>query len=335
MTCPRQYQLAILEGWGGSTIDLTFGVIFASAVETFKKALLDGKSWEDAQFAAFNYAFERSWDPIVGPFGGQYRTQWRCKGEVKYKNAKGNPAKCPRSHKGVWFEDEPPTICGDCGSEVEIASNWVPENPAKDRYTLLRLVVWYCEENRNSSFKPYTFPDGTPAVELSFRMPLGWTSPYGDPYMLCGHIDSLMTFGQETFITDNKTTKSALGPVYWAGYSPNIQVEVYDLAGSMLFQDLSLKGVVIEGAQTLQSGARFGQGIIYRNDSQREETLREIRYWIGQAEKWAADGYWPRNTAACYLCGFKQVCNKDPQTRDMYLKSGFQKREPWNPLVER
>lgn len=347
MKCPRYYQLSILQGWGGSKVDLEFGGFFATAVEIYKKALLDGKSWEDAQYDAFSYAFEKSGrydilydsgdtlNTVWVPWGGVYTRQWHCLGTEKYKNAKGNAAKCPRSHKGVWSEDEAPSICGDCGSDIEVLDNWVPGHPSKDRYSLLRLVAWYCEENKSSHLQPYAFPNGQPAVELSFRFPADWQSPFGDTYIICGHIDSIMSFGKEHFIADNKTTKSALGALYWSGYAPNIQVEVYDLAGSILFQDLGLKGVLIEGAQVLQSGARFGQGIVYRTDAQRNETLRELRHWIRTAEEYAMADYWPRNTAACFNCGFKLVCSKDPQTRDMYLRSNFQQRTPWNPLEER
>lgn len=341
MECPYKYYLTIIQGWRGSGVDLEFGGLYAGAVEVFKKSLLAGATWEDAQLAAFSYAFDKSGYYLTNsdndrwvPWGGSYVQQWRCTGTEKYHNNKGNPAKCPFSHKGVWMDGFAPGVCGECGSPTQEAVNWLPLNPAKDRYTLLRLVTWYCEEQKGSQVRPYSFPDGTPAVELSFRMPLPWTSPAGDPYILCGHNDSLVTFGDEGFVSDNKTTKKQLGPAYWAGYSPNVQVEIYDLAGSVLYQDLNLKGVLIEGAQVLVSGAKFGLGVMYRNDAQRNETLRELKYWIGTAEEHARTGYWPRNTASCAMCDFKKICSIDPGSREQYIPGSFTKR-PWNPLEER
>lgn len=364
MTCPRQYQYQILEGWRpqGAKVDLEFGGFFASACEIYKKGRINGKTKEQATLAALRYTIEATWvlrdetnpahgGKIMGPWGGRYEELWHCTGAEPYRNAKGNKAKCPWSHKGVWLPSPAPDICGECGSEIETQRQWISDNKTKDRYTLVRLVAWYCDEQPETKSDgpwPYQFPNGQPAVELSFQMPLPWKAPaygmraggmvikpdLGEPYILCGHIDSIMTFGNENFPADNKTTKNALGQSYFAGFSPNIQMDVYDLAGSMLYPSLGLRGVMIEAAQVQQEGARFGVGVSYRTDKLREELLTDLRYWLTQAEKFASDDYWPMNRASCYLCPFKGVCNKDPDMRQGYLEGNFV-RDPWNPLKPR
>lgn len=368
MECPRKYQLGILEGWRQTTekVNLEFGGYFAAAIEVYRKARLSGRTKEQGTIDALRFVIEASWlkassrDEADGtriltdahPWGGRYESLWRCTGTEPYKNAKGNKAKCPYSHKGVWLPGIAPCECGSCGSKTETQRQWISDDKNKDRYTLVRLVAWYCDEqaeNISEGVFPYSFPNGTPAVELSFKMPLPWqvhsgykinpsdgvpVAQYHEQYLLCGHLDSIVSFGEEKFIDDNKTTTKALTANYFLQYSPNIQVDVYDLAGSMLYPSLAIKGVMIEGAQILQEGARFGIGIQYRTDALREELLQDIHYWLKQAERFAEDDYWPMNRASCYLCQFKQVCSKDPAMRQQYLEANFEKRH-WNPLEER
>lgn len=349
--CARNYQYGILEGWRGSAVDLEFGIYFASATEVFAKERLRGFSKEEATLSAIRQAMEDSWltgntDEDYGygpgngrPWGGEYSAQWRCTGTTKYRNAKGNAAKCPYSHKGKWFPGEGPNTCGICGSPTHHERRYTPFDKNKNRETLVRLVEGYCneqpEEFGGPGLSPYAFPDGTPAVELSFKLPLPFNTPDGQSYILAGHMDAIKTFGPiEAFVTDNKTTKSFLGPDYWKQFAPNVQVDIYDLAGSLLFPDLGLKGVAIEAAQTLVGGAKFATQTFYRTEGQREETLSEIGWWLKQAERYAADNYWPMNKSNCKICSFNKICSKDPAQRERYLKAEYVQKK-WNPLEER
>ena len=376
MQCPRKYQYSIIEGWrtAEASVHLEFGGYFAKAVETYKKARLGGDDKVRASMGALRYVLEATWVkqyedgncpcpdgcngcelPQYKPWGGRYEEMWRCTGSEPYKNSKGNRAKCPWSHKGIWLSAPSPGMCGECGSACETSRQWISDNKAKDRHTLVRLVISYCDEQSEDVSEgpyPYMFPDGTPAVELSFRLPLPWKTPtplskmadgsgiylVNDPsretYLLCGHLDSIMQFAQERFISDNKTTKNPLSPAFFDSFGPDIQVDIYDLSGSLLYPSLDLRGVMIEGAQVLQTDNHHGVGMQYRNDAQREELLGDLRYWLDQAEDYAKKNYWPMNRASCKMCEFKSVCTKDPGKRQMYLESNFVRR-PWNPLEER
>lgn len=369
MFCPRYYQLSIIEGWRGSSVDLEFGILYHGALDVFDKARLAGKSKAEATLLAVRWALENSGHYVEVnpelpcgdpeelkqwvPWGGRYARMWRCTGlrdgeKVPYKNAKGNAAKCPYSHKGRWEQTEPPSICGECGAEIEVQDVWWTERPDKDRPALIRMVCWYCEEQPeelgSSGVAPYAFPDGTPAVELNFVVPLPWQTPQplplngtvreGEDYLLCGYLDGLRTFGDEMFVGERKTTKKGLNKGFWAGFSPHIQVDTYDVAGAAMFPNLPISGVLVEGAQALASGARFGYHLAYRNEAQREEYMRDLRYWLDSAERYAEDGYWPMNRANCWLCGFKGVCGKNPASREEILKAEFEKSH-WNPLEER
>jgi hypothetical protein len=338
MFCPRSYKYGIIDGWRGSAIDLEFGIFFASATEVFAKAIIAGKSKQEAQLLAVRRAVEDSYEEDRGPWGGGYANEWRCEGTTKYKNAKGNAAKCPYSHKGKWFPGDGPSTCGECGSCTITERRYQPGDRVKNRHTLVRLVAWYCEEQADdyaqSGLRPYAFPDGTPAVELSFKLPLPWKSSAGDQYILAGHMDGIKTHGNDPLVTDNKTTKGAITQNYWRQYSPNGQVDTYDLAGNLLFPELGIKGVAIEAAQVTANGANFATQVFYRTEGQREETLKEIGWWIKQAEQFAIDDYWPMNKTNCKMCTFNGICSKDPAMRAMYLKADF-KQKRWNPLEER
>lgn len=353
MACPRAYKYGIVDGWrlGNSEVDLHFGIYFASGVETYKKARLDGKTKDEATLLAVRKVVEDSWiegdvyDDADGtrhiqeghPWGGGYEDFWHCLGETKFKNAKGNHAKCPLSHKGHWIPGHGPDTCGICGSQTETVRRYNPINPAKNRHTLVRLIAWYCfeqPEDLEGHLAPVRFPNGKMAVELSAKVPLPYKNKYGEPYVLSSHMDSIMSDGLENFITDNKTTKNTITKNYWAQFNPNAQVATYDLIGNVLWPEMNLNGVAIEAAQTMVEGARFAFNPIHITPGQREEYLQELKFWLDLAEKFAEEDYWPMNRTSCKICPFQQICSKDPAKREMYLKAEYVKRK-WNPLEER
>jgi hypothetical protein len=337
LECPRKYQYAILLGYKGTGVHIEFGQHFASAVEAFKKARLHGKSKAQATNSALRSVIFKTWD-ANGPWGGQYLTMWRCEGTTSYRNSKGNKAKCPWSHKNHWFPSPAPDVCGTCGSDIQTDRRWVPGDNLKHRVSLVRLVAGYCDdqpEDLTDGFNPWSFPNGKPAVELSVRMVLPWQAPSGEPYILAGYFDSIMQFGDEKFVSDNKTTKNALDGKYWAQWAPHVQVDTYDLLGAVQFQDINVKGVVIEGAQVLVGGDRFAKMPFYGSDPRREEYLKDFRYWLSKAEDFARDNYWPMNRASCFGCQFKKVCTMDPGPhRQGTLDANF-KVQHWNPLEDR
>lgn len=343
MFCPRFYEYTILEGWRGSTLDLEFGVLAHVGFETWLKARLAGRTKEEATLDAVRVVVAQSGTrgedngSLWSPWGGSYYDSWRCTGANPYRNAKGNKAKCPWSFKGKWHITPAPSVCGECGSDIETANRWVPRDTAKDRIGLIRMLVWWCEEQPDDfgeGLDPFGFSDGTPAVELSFKIPLPYKTPDGGPYILCGHLDGIFQLGDELFVGDHKTSSKTLGKGYYAGFSPSIQMDTYDLAAYLLYQDLDIKGIVIDAVQLLVGGARFGRGVLYRNQAQREEYLKELEYWLRLAEKYAGDNFWPMNRANCWICGFKNICSKDPDKRQQFLEADYQKK-PWNPLEER
>lgn len=337
LSCPKRYEYEIIRGFRGSSVDLEFGGFMASALERYQKERLAGKSREGALLPALRWLLEDTWNEDGSQWGGRWEAQWKCAGTEKYVNARGNRAKCPYAHAKIWLDGEAPDVCGECGSAILRQTNYLPDDAKKHRVNLIRALIWYVEdqpEQLDDGLRPYAFPDGTPAVELSFRLALPKQTPDGEPYLLCGHIDYIGQMGDDLYVVDNKTTGAALGGYYFNGFAPSIQFDTYDLAVNMLYPELPVVGVMIDAVQVLTDDVRTGRREFRKTEALRVEHLETLHWAISQAEGFAKEGFWPRNKANCRMCLFKSVCTSEPEDREDRLREEFTVRH-WNPLEER
>ena len=332
--CWRFYKYTILDGWRTSSVDLEYGILYGGALEQGDRARATGATLEEAQMVSFKWVLERSGehegDGTWRPWGGEWKEQWHC------LHAPKSGKKCHYAHKGKWFLTDAPSICGECGSGIESEVRWLPYDKIKHRGSLVRSIVWYWEEQiaGGNPLTVYVFPNGTVGSELSFRIPLGIKNKYDEEYLLCGYLDGIVESGIERFILERKSTKSALGRFYFSTFSPNTQIDTYDLAASVIFKDLGIKGVMLEAGQVLVGGAHFSRQIIHRTEAQREEWLTDLTAILREAEERAESGEYPMNRSACYFCVFKGACSLDPARRDAFIAGEFSKGH-WNPLEER
>lgn len=306
-TCPRLYQYVMIDGWGSreESVHLRFGIEYHKTIEDYDKAKAAGAKHTKAMVQAIGACLIRiwNWDPDTDTPAGKYKNQG----------------------------------------------------------TLLSLLVDYFDTFISDAAETYIKADGTAAVELSFRFELDWgpqagdyfnpdpptvvdgevMKPVGQPYLLCGHLDRVVTFNDSLFVMDHKTSKTALGDYYFDQFHPNNQMTLYALAGKVVI-NAPLAGVIIDGAQILLEKPNvFKRGMTYRTQEQLDEWLADLEYWLRQAEAYATAGHWPMNDTACDKfggCRFREVCSKSPQVRKIYLKSNFDQlpmEERWNPLKER
>jgi len=207
----------------------------------------------------------------------------------------------------------------------------------RTRFTLIRSVIWYIDRFRYDSLETLILENGKPAVELSFRLALPLISPDGDPYLFCGHIDRAVTQGEDTWVSDYKTTSSSMGSKFFEKFCTNWQQGGYIFAGSIIFPDAP-KGSIIDGAQLMVGATRFQRGVTERSPAQIDEWLKDFLLTIKQAEQYAEANYWPMNRSSCDDfggCIFRdKVCGKDPSVRAQWLHGEFTHR-PWNPLISR
>ena len=215
-------------------------------------------------------------------------------------------------------------------AEYTLRESWgMPaDNPNKNRETLVRTVIWYLEEFRDDKATTIILADGRPAVELTFKFDLGYGP--GPGYAISGHIDRLVTFSDQQYVMDHKTTKQTLSKYYYQGYSPDNQMSLYTIAAQVVF-NTTARGVIIDAAQVAVGFSRFDRGIAYRRPSELEEWMNDMRWYLEMAARNAESGHWPMNDKACRMCHFRDVCSKEVSFRPVILNSDFVK-DPWNPM---
>jgi hypothetical protein len=285
-TCPRLYQYQMLEGWEPRSkgIHLTFGSLYASALERYAHAKASGASHDEATLRMVRWALENSGT---------------------------------RTEEGEW---EPWSPIPD------------PDANIKNRYTLVRTLVWNAEERLTSPFSTYILANGKPAVELSFNFPV--FSVAGEEVSLSGHIDEVVQEEDGSlWVRDDKTTKSPLDASYFSRYTPDNQMSLYSLAGKVILES-PIRGVLVKAAQMGVNFSRFRTGQIPRPSAVLTEWLNDAHLHITRAREYALANYWPLNDKACFLCSFKKVCAVSPSHRNAWLQEDYVRRE-WNPLHAR
>jgi hypothetical protein len=337
--CPRHYQLNNLQGWQNASVDLAFGRLIASALERYQKMRLGGTAKQDALLATVKWAMFETYVDGVGQWGGHYEDMWKCEGTEKYRNENSRVAKCPWSFKRVMFPGPQPEICSSCGSKTISMRMYCPDDDKKNRHTLISSIIAYADsqpDDIKEGLYPYTFEDGTPAVELSGKMPLPLQSQGGEPFVLSWNFDYIGVWGDdEKFIVDNKTTTKALDDKFFRSYAIDTQFDTYDLIGSIAYPTVGINGTMVDAIQVTATGVNLGRRPFYKNEAQREEHLHDLTWWIRQAEQMALLGYWPMNKRNCWLCPFNTVCSQPPSQREGFLKANFERGERWNPAKER
>lgn len=215
---------------------------------------------------------------------------------------------------------------------------WNPDNsPKKNRDTLLRTVIWYFEEYRDDPAKTMILPGGKAATEVTFKLESGIKSSHdGSEYLLTGHLDKGVNYGDDPFVMDQKTTGGGLGAYYFSQYDLSNQMSQYTFAGRIVW-NVPLRGVIIDAAAILVGSTTFGRSITMRSEAQLEEWHSNVGQWLKLAERFAGDGVYPMNLQSCNNyggCVFKSICSKDPRVREKFLETDFERRY-WNPLEDR
>jgi hypothetical protein len=217
---------------------------------------------------------------------------------------------------------------------------WNSDHKDKNRYSLIRTLVWYLDALGDSSYKTVLLANGQPAVELTFKyIPQDYetgeelTAFTGESIFFSGHLDSMIALQGGTFISDRKTTSRRLGPGYFAAYTPDNQFSMYTHAGHWAFAT-DVAGVICDAVQVTAGYSRFERQIIYRTEAQLREWYADTKYYISLMGRMAEQNRWPMNDKACYMCQFRPVCARTPSARQTWLETDYT-REVWDPSVTR
>lgn len=264
--------------------------------------------------------------------------QWRKKSDSVHLSFGGDFASCLEFfHKqkalGDTYEE---ALDATVQRLAELTEGWKSDHPKKNKFTLFRTVIWYLDSYRDDPAHTVILASGEAAVELTFKIPLDFTTPTGENYLYCGHLDRLVQYGDDIFVQDQKTTGSGLGSYFFAQFNPDNQMSGYTFAGRILY-NIPIAGVMIDGAQILVNSTSFARGFTMRTEAQLEEWYKDLGYWLKLMESYVEQDYWPMNDKSCHKydgCVFREVCSQDPAVRQNYLETQFEKRE-WNPLKSR
>lgn len=206
-----------------------------------------------------------------------------------------------------------------------------PDGNIKNRYTLVRTLVWNVEERQHSPFQTLILANGKPAVELSFTFDAFDIG--GENVRLSGHLDEVVEADGDLWIRDDKTSKNQLNAAYFQQYTPNNQMSLYSIAGKIIL-DRPVRGVLIKAAQIGVNFSRFATAQVPRSPSTLAEWMADTELYITRAREDAMNGYWPMNDKACFLCSFKRICSVSPSHRKAHLEADFVVRR-WNPNESR
>jgi len=205
--------------------------------------------------------------------------------------------------------------------------------------SMVRLLVWYAEEYEDDDYEVVLLPSGEPAVEVSFAWPLGIKTPYGEDYLVCGHLDGLARHRREghVVVRERKHTVTTLGPWYFQGFKPNTQINTYSVVGQLVLPDQDTQGVLVEAAQCAVEFHRFDREWIRRTVGLNDEWLNVMRYHIKRAEALAESGDWymAHNPMGAQVYGggpFREMVIRDPAVREQFLATNYERTTPWNPL---
>lgn len=206
----------------------------------------------------------------------------------------------------------------------------------RSRYNFVRAVVWYIDKFHGEGMKTATLPNGKPAIELSFRVELPFTSPDGTPFLYCGHIDKVGTIGGNLYVVERKHTTTTLGSYYFDRFSPNNQISGYTFGASVVL-DRPVHGTIVDAMQIAEGFSRFLRAPIARSPEVLSEWLQGLGEWTKVAQLYAERNVWPMNEESCHLyggCQFRDICKMPAGARERFLETNFQKKL-WDPLSSR
>lgn len=207
------------------------------------------------------------------------------------------------------------------------------EDANKTRVSLIRTIVWYVDEfaiESDSGIKTHYLQTGEPAVELSFRL------DFAQDILYCGHLDRVVTYGDEYYVMDQKTTKTTVGSYYFRGFDLSNQMSGYTFAGKAVLHT-PVSGVIIDAAQIMVNSSRFERGFTTRSVDQLEEWYNDTVRSIEMIQHQSEAAFFPMNPNSCFNyggCPYKSICSVSPSVRKNYLKSDFQSHH-WDPVTPR
>lgn len=229
-----------------------------------------------------------------------------------------------------------------CATWDKETGPWESGDKAKNRFSLIRTIVWYLDTFKDDYIQTITLANGKPAVELSFGFHSHYLSATGEDFVLCGHLDRLGRLGNSNYIIDLKSTGSTINDRFFDRFTPDNQMTLYCIAGKTAF-GVDTEGIIVDACQItvtgfVERGGPFMRKQIPRSQFQLDEWHEALGYHLENLEWCATNNQWPQNDKACNLyggCPFRPVCYApSKEARQQVLAANYVPRQ-WNPLEKR
>lgn len=221
-----------------------------------------------------------------------------------------------------------------------------PEDDYRSVSYLVDAVVKYLGDYPAEPFSIVNTPDGKPAVEVAFAMPIGTidTKTWGPIKIVwTGKVDMMYRSRDRLGILDHKTT-SMMGPQFFAEFEIAHQMYGYAAAAEYILGEAC--GEFTINALGCRKPTVKGKGVVYEFqrhiipvtrallDEWHDDTLSIIGTFLANCEA----GYFPKETKWCVgkygACQYKSVCSLNPEHRELAFSTSEFRKVTWNPLQQ-
>lgn len=224
--------------------------------------------------------------------------------------------------------------------------------------TAVTFIEKYNSHYPMEGFEVLRLPDGNPAIEVPFAVPLGELeingpllvrNPAGDiaekefstlKIIWTGRIDLIIKREGNIFLMDHKTT-SMMGPQYFKEFDLSSQVYGYVWAASKLL-NTRISGFLVNALAFRKPTPKgkpyeFQRYPVSVDTSLVSEWVDDCLHIVSDFIEQARRGYMPKHTKWCVgkygPCPYIPICSLPPQGgREIMLSSGNYKDVLWNPL---
>ena len=196
------------------------------------------------------------------------------------------------------------------------------DDKARNLEAALRAIVWRAEEYWEDTIKIATMPDGTPALEQRFEVPIS-----DDGLRFSGRIDKVAELNNELYLVDTKTTKASLSDYYFNGFAPNNQIYAYLWAAKNIL-GLEIAGFIIDAVQTGVNFCRFNRAVFKVPSPIIKEWYDDAIHKLSLAKIYADKDYYPADFTACGNyggCKYREICNESPDHRHKVVEELFER----------
>lgn len=242
-----------------------------------------------------------------------------------------------------WARTDASLVAKHEGKEVDWALLDETMSPSSKGYrtqgSLETAVRGYCDKYNPEECPPYVFPDGKPAIEQDFCLPIllpsgdPLCSPSGRPYLLCGYFDGIRYWSGRLVGFERKHTTTTLDS-YFKNFEDDNQILTYGFALQCLFPKLGVRSVVVDACQILKTKPHaYARREFMFSKYQMEGHIRDVISWIRFAEMCALEDWWPRKRNQWSPDPtWKNLLKHEPHLRKPYIEGRFgEPKEPWNP----